>query len=72
MDVDAGLFYNSPKNYGKGHAVTITSVEKNKYGDITAFYILDSNQGTVKYNAWEIQEMLRSFVGINVTSQIIR
>ena len=72
VDVDAGLFYNSPKNYGKGHAVTITSVEKNKYGDITAFYILDSNQGTVKYNAWEIQEMLRSFVGINVTSQIIR
>lgn len=72
VDVDAGLFYNSPKNYGKGHAVTITSVEKNKYGDITAFYILDSNQGTVKYNAWEIQEMLRSFIGINVTSQIIR
>lgn len=72
VDVDAGLFYNSPKNYGKGHAVTITSVEKNKYGDVTAFYILDSNQGTVKYNAWEIQEMLRSFVGINVTSQIIR
>ena len=72
VDVDAGLFYNSPKNYGKGHAVTITSVEKNKYGDITAFYILDSNQGTVKYNAWEIQEMLRTFIGMNVTSQIIR
>ena len=72
VDVDAGLFYNSPKNYGKGHAVTITSVEKNKYGDVTAFYILDSNQGTVKYNVWEMQEMLRSFVGINVTSQIIR
>lgn len=72
VDVDAGLFYNSPKNNGKGHAVTITSVEKNKYGDVTAFYILDSNQGTVKYNAWEIQDILRSFVGINVTSQIIR
>lgn len=72
VDVDAGLFYNSPKNYGKGHAVTITSVEKNKYGDITAFYILDSNQGTVKCNSWELQDMLRTFVGINVTSQIIR
>ena len=72
VDVDAGLFYNSPKNYGKGHAVTLTSVEKNKYGDVTAFYILDSNQGTVKYNAWEFQDMLRNFVGINVTSQIIR
>lgn len=72
VDVDAGLFYNSPKDYGKGHAVTITSVEKNKYGDVTAFYILDSNRGTVKYNSWEIQEMLRNFVGINVTSQIIR
>lgn len=72
IDVDAGMFYNSPRNYGKGHAVTITSVEKNKYGDITAFYILDSNQGTVKCSTWEIREMLRSFVGINVTSQIIR
>lgn len=72
VDVDAGLFYNSPPNYGKGHAVTITSVEKNKYGDVTAFYILDSNQGTIKCNAWEVQDMLRTFVGINVTSQIIR
>ncbi len=72
IDVDAGLFYNSPQNYGKGHAVTLTSVEKNKYGDVTAFYILDSNQGTVKCNAWELQDMLRNFVGINVTSQIIR
>lgn len=72
VDVDAGLFYNSPPNYGKGHAVTITSVEKNKYGDVTAFYILDSNQGTIKCNAWEVREMLRTFVGINVTSQIIR
>lgn len=72
VDVDGGLFYNSPMNYGKGHAVTITSVEKNKYGDITAFYILDSNQGTVKCNSWELQDMLRTFVGINVTSQIIR
>ena len=72
IDVDAGAFYNSPPNYGKGHAVTITSVEKNKYGDITAFYILDSNQGTVKYPTWEIQECMRTFVGMNVTSQIIR
>ena len=72
IDVDAGLFYNSPQNYGKGHAVTLTSVEKNKYGDITAFYILDSNQGTVKCNGWKLQDMLRNFVGINVTSQIIR
>lgn len=72
VDVDAGLFYNNPKCRNLGHAVTITSVEKNKYGDVTAFYILDSNQGTVKYNSWEIQEMLRNFVGINVTSQIIR
>lgn len=85
VDVDAGLFYNRPKDYGrghavtitsveknKGHAVTVTSVEKNKYGDVTGFYILDSNRGTVRYNSWEIQEMLRNFVGINVTSQIIR
>lgn len=72
VDVDAGLFYNSSRNYDQGHAVTLTSVEKNKYGDVTAFYILDSNQGTVKCNAWELQDMLRNFVGINVTSQIIR
>ena len=72
VDVDAGLFYDSPKNYGKGHAITITSVEKNKHGDITAFFILDSNQGTVKCSSWDLQEMLRTFVDINVTNQIIR
>ena len=72
VDVDAGLFYNSCQNDNKGHVVTLTSVEKNKYGDVTAFYIFDSNQGTVKCYAWELQEMLRNFVGINVTSQIIR
>lgn len=72
VDVDAGLFYNSPRNYGKGHAVTITSIEKNGYGDVTAFYILDSNQGTIKCTSCELQDVLRTFVGINVTSQIIR
>lgn len=72
VDVDAGYFYNSPKHYNLGHAVTITSVERNRYGDITAFYILDSNRGTVKYNAWELQEALRPYGGINVTDQIIR
>lgn len=72
IDVDGGLFYDDPKKNGKGHAVTITSVERNKYGDITAFYILDSNRGTVKYSSCEIQEMVRNWIGINVTNQIIR
>lgn len=72
VDVDGGKFYNRPSKNGEGHAVTITSVEKNKYGDVTAFYILDSNQGTIKLSAWDLQDTLRTFVGINVTSQIIR
>lgn len=72
FDVDAGTFYDDPRMNGFGHAVTITSVTKNNYGDVSGFYILDSNRGTVYYPAWQIQEAIRPFVGFNVTNQIIR
>lgn len=71
IDVDAGVFYDDPRANGQGHAVTITSVTKNKYGDISGFYIIDSNRGTVYYPAWRVQQALRPY-DINVTSQIIR
>ena len=47
-------------------------VAQNKYGDISGFYIADSNRGTVFYPAWRIREAIRPFVGVNVTNQIIR
>lgn len=72
IDVDGGAFYDDPRMNGFGHAVTITSVTKNNYGDVSGFYILDSNRGTVYYPAWQIQEAIRPFVGFNVTNQIIR
>lgn len=72
IDVDGGIFYNDLRYNGMGHAVTVTSVAKDKYGGISYFYILDSNRGTVKYPAWQIQEAIRNFVDINVTHQIIR
>lgn len=72
IDVDAGAFYNDLRMNGCGHAVTLTSVTKNKYGDISGFYIADSNRGTVFYPAWRIREAIRPFVGVNVTNQIIR
>lgn len=72
IDVDAGIFYDDPRYKGGGHAVTVTSVTKNKYGDISGFYIADSNRGTSYFYAWQIQEAMRPFVDVNVTSQIIR
>ena len=72
IDVDAGAFYNDPRYNGLGHAVTVTSVTKDKYDDVSGFYIVDSNGGTSYYYAWQIQEAMRPFVDINVTSQIIR
>ncbi|MCM1104456.1 MAG: hypothetical protein NC409_10165 [Clostridium sp.] len=72
IDVDAGAFYDEPRMNGFGHAVTVTSVTKNSYGDVSGFYILDSNRGTVYYSARQIQEAIRPFVGLNVTNQIIR
>ena len=72
IDVDAGTFYNDPRYKGGGHAVTVTSVTKNKYGDVSGFYIADSNRGTSYYYAWQIQDAMRPFVDMNVTSQIIR
>lgn len=72
IDVDCGVFYNDPRENGYGHAVTVISVTKNKYGDVSGFYIADSNQGTVYCPAWLIQQAMRPWVGINVTNQIIR
>ena len=53
------------------HAVTVTSVKRNAYGDPVGFYICDSNQGTKYYSADTVR---RSLTGndMNVTDQIIR
>lgn len=72
IDVDDEVFYDDPRYKGRGHVVTVTSVTKNKYDDVSGFYIADSNRGTSYFYAWQIQEAMRPFVDVNVTSQIIR
>lgn len=71
ISVDAGDFYGNPKYNGQGHAVTVTSITLNNLGEVSGFYIADSNGGTKLYPAWIIQDALRAN-SINVTNQIIR
>lgn len=71
VSVDAGVFYNKAQYLGEGHAVTVTSVEKNKKGGVIGYYICDSNYGTKFYKKKRLQKALRPS-GINVTASIIR
>lgn len=71
IDVEGGSFYDDLRYNGMGHAVTVTSVKKDKNGRVCGFYIADSNTGTSYYPECRIRDAMRN-VGINVTSQIIR
>ena len=53
------------------HAVTVTSVKKNKYGNISGFYICDSNKGTSFYPIDQVQAALTG-ADMNVTYSHIR
>lgn len=66
------LWYDAPAESGDNHAVTVTSVKKDKDGQVLGFFICDSaNDGTTFYSADRVQ---RSLTGapMNVTHQIIR
>lgn len=66
------LRYDAPAKSGDNHAVTVTSVKKDKDGKVLGFYICDSaKDGTTYYSADRVQ---RSLTGspMNVTHQIIR
>lgn len=71
VSVDAGIFYDNARYLGEGHAITVTSVEKNNHGGVIGFYACDSNFGTSFYKKERLQKALRPS-GINVTSSIIR
>lgn len=71
VSVDAGIFYSDPRYLGGGHAVTLTSVERNDWGEVIGYYVCDSNRGTSFYQKDKMQRALRSS-GINVTSFVIR
>lgn len=74
ISVDANVLYNPnyPRGYSPAyHAVTVTSVTKNKYGDVSGFYIADSNVGTTFYPINHFREFLTDH-DMNVTHSHIR
>ncbi len=48
LPVDVATFWDGSSCSG-GHAVTVTSVERNSRGDVTAFYFCDSGSGNNDY-----------------------
>jgi len=71
LSVHANMLYYGKRFSDDYHAVTVTSVVKNKYGDISGFYICDSNRGTTLYSTQEIQQALTG-ADMNVTESHIR
>ena len=71
LSVHAGVLYNGWAVRDDYHAVTVTSVTRNKYGDVSGFYICDSNVGTTYYSALQIKEALTG-ADMNVTHSHIR
>lgn len=71
LSVHAGVLYNGRAVRDDYHAVTVTSVTRNKYGDVSGFYICDSNVGTTYYTALQIKEALTG-ADMNVTHSHIR
>lgn len=73
LSVHAGELYYARPFKSDYHAVIVTSVVKNKFGDVAGFYIADSNpgRGTKFYTALQIQNALTGN-GMNVTYSHIR
>ena len=74
--VHAGVLWNcyfgTDDDY---HAVTVTSIERNKKGDVTAVYICDSGRRGQEYSKkYDINTFKKALTGnpLNVTSVIIR
>lgn len=74
--VHAGILWNcyfgTDDDY---HAVTVTSIERNKTGDVTAVYICDSGRQGQEYSKkYDIDTFKKALTGnsLNVTSVIIR
>lgn len=73
VSVEANRFWGRSSNLQEGHAVTITSVERDSQsGNPIGFYVCDSGTGeSSRYvTATELQDSL--FGSINVTTRVIR
>ena len=72
--VDAGVFWNDSRFSCGGHAITVTSVERDTSGNITAFYVCDSGSTPDDYaRRVDVSQFSSSLLGpLNVTSGIIR
>lgn len=71
LSVHADYLYYGRSMGDDYHAVTVSSVVKNSNGDISGFYIADSNIGTKYYTSQQIQNALTGNA-MNVTYSHIR
>ena len=73
ISVYAGLLYNGWSGHRDLHAITVTSVKKDRYGNVLGFYVCDSGTGGVDnskfYTAFQVENAL-SGRPMNVTSII--
>lgn len=71
VSVHANTLHCSGRAEDDYHAVTVTSVVRDKFGRIDGFYICDSNVGTTYYSADLVRRALTGNA-MNVTKTIIR
>lgn len=75
ISVDAGKLWGLPCFYRNLHAVTVTSVQRSKSGDLEGFYLCDSGTSGKDYarfySAVHLEQAL-SKRSMNVTTSIIR
>ena len=73
ISVFAGMLYNGRSNYRDLHAITVTSVKKDRYGNVLGFYVCDSGTGGADsskfYTSFQVENAL-SGRPMNVTSII--
>lgn len=73
ISVYAGMLYNGQSNHKDLHAITVTSVKKDRYGNVLGFYVCDSGTGGTDnskfYATFQIENAL-SGRPMNVTSII--
>lgn len=73
ISVYAGMLYNGWSNHRDLHAITVTSVKKDRYGNVLGFYVCDSGTGGIDnskfYTTFQIENAL-SGRQMNVTSII--
>ena len=73
ISVYAGMLYNGWSSYRDLHAITVTSVKKDRYGNVLGVYVCDSGTGGIDnskfYTTFQIENAL-SGRPMNVTSII--